>query len=143
LRPPVPVRGGSGNPSARLRYRGVRLGPQRAHQHACGSRAAPQRLQSHRVEMWRSRVAGRELSHRNQGSTAGVAARTRIVKRLIIKSRALWAGLVALLALACYQATLLPGLDFGDSASFQSGVGFLTLTPRQAYPLYYALGNVF
>jgi hypothetical protein len=37
---------------------------------------------------------------------------------------------------------LLPGLDFGDSASFQNGVGSLTLTPRQAYPLYYALGNV-
>jgi hypothetical protein len=37
---------------------------------------------------------------------------------------------------------LLPGLDFGDSASFQNGVGWLTLTPRQAYPLYYALGNV-
>jgi hypothetical protein len=37
----------------------------------------------------------------------------------------------------------LPGLDFGDSASFQTGVGSLTLTPRQAYPLYYALGNVF
>ena len=37
----------------------------------------------------------------------------------------------------------MPGLDFGDSASFQTGVGSLTLTPRQAYPLYYALGNVF
>jgi hypothetical protein len=38
---------------------------------------------------------------------------------------------------------LLPGLDLGDSASFQTAVGYLTLTPRQAYPLYYALGNVF
>src|SRR6185436_11535794 len=45
-------------------------------------------------------------------------------------------------AFVCYLATLLPGLDFGDSASFQTGVGSLTLTPRQAYPLYYALGNV-
>lgn len=34
-------------------------------------------------------------------------------------------------------------MDFGDSASFQTGVGSLTLTPRQAYPLYYALGNIF
>lgn len=37
----------------------------------------------------------------------------------------------------------MPGLDLGDSASFQTGAGSLTLTPRQAYPLYYALGNVF
>lgn len=37
----------------------------------------------------------------------------------------------------------MPGLDLGDSASFQAGVGSLTLSPRQAYPLYYALGNVF
>jgi hypothetical protein len=36
-----------------------------------------------------------------------------------------------------------PGLDLGDSASFQTAVGSLTLTPRQAYPLYHALGNVF
>jgi Protein of unknown function (DUF2723) len=51
--------------------------------------------------------------------------------------------LTALVALLCYRATLLPGLDFGDTASFQTGVGSLTLTPRQAYPLYYALGNLF
>jgi hypothetical protein len=50
---------------------------------------------------------------------------------------------VALGAFLCYHATLLPGLDLGDSASFQTGVGSLTLTPRQAYPLYYGLGNVF
>jgi hypothetical protein len=43
----------------------------------------------------------------------------------------------------CYYATLVPGLDLGDSASFQTVVGHWTLTPRQAYPLYYALGNVF
>jgi hypothetical protein len=52
------------------------------------------------------------------------------------------AVLVALVAGVCYWATLLPGLDFGDTASFQAGVGSWTLTPRQAYPLYYALGNV-
>jgi hypothetical protein len=49
---------------------------------------------------------------------------------------------VGLLAFACYWRTLLPGLDFGDTAAFQTGVGSLSLTPRQAYPLYYALGNV-
>ena len=50
---------------------------------------------------------------------------------------------VALIALACYHFTLLPGLDFGDTASFQTGVGSINLTPRQAYPLYYGLGNMF
>ena len=52
------------------------------------------------------------------------------------------AAAAAVFAFLCYHATLLPGLDFGDSASFQTGIGTLTLTPRQAYPLYYALGNV-
>ena len=50
---------------------------------------------------------------------------------------------MAIVACACYDATLLPGLDFGDTASFQTGVGSFDLTPRQAYPLYYGLGNVF
>ena len=49
---------------------------------------------------------------------------------------------MGLVAFVCYWRTLLPGLDFGDTASFQTGVGSLTLTPRQAYPLYYALGNL-
>ena len=31
----------------------------------------------------------------------------------------------------------------GDSASFQTGIGSLTLTPRHAYPLYHGLGAVF
>ena len=37
----------------------------------------------------------------------------------------------------------MPGLDLGDSASFQTVVGSLTLTPREAYPLYYGLGSLF
>ena len=49
---------------------------------------------------------------------------------------------MGLLAFACYWRTLLPGLDFGDTAAFQTGVGSLSLTPRQAYPLYYGLGNI-
>jgi hypothetical protein len=50
---------------------------------------------------------------------------------------------LAAVAFLCYYATLVPGLDLGDSASFQTGLGSLTLTPRHAYPLYHALGNVF
>jgi hypothetical protein len=50
---------------------------------------------------------------------------------------------VAAVAFLCYYTTLVPGLDLGDSAAFQTGAGFLSLSARQAYPLYYALGNVF
>jgi hypothetical protein len=53
------------------------------------------------------------------------------------------AVLVAFCTFCCYRATLLPGQDLGDTASFQAAVGSWTLTPRQAYPLYYALGNLF
>jgi Protein of unknown function (DUF2723) len=49
--------------------------------------------------------------------------------------------IVAALTFACYSATLLPGLDFGDTAAYQTAVGDWRLTPRQAYPLYYAIAN--
>ena len=49
---------------------------------------------------------------------------------------------VSALALACYYATLLPGLDFGDTAAYQSVVGDWRTSPRQAYPLFFALANV-
>ena len=81
-------------------------------------------------------MAGSQLSHRNEGRATVGPARTRIPEGLISVA-------TAAVALLCYHATLLPGLDLGDSASFQTGVGSLTLTPRQAYPLYYALGNLF
>src|SRR4029077_14099257 len=51
--------------------------------------------------------------------------------------------LVALAAFALYRATLLPGFDFGDTGSFQTMVGSPLITPRDGYPLYFALGNVF
>ena len=49
--------------------------------------------------------------------------------------------IVAVLTFACYSATMLPGFDFGDTAAFQTAVGDRRVTPRQAYPLYYAFGN--
>lgn len=49
---------------------------------------------------------------------------------------------VAVVAFAAYRATLLPGLDFGDTAAFQDAGGQIDVTPRQAYPLYFALGNL-
>src|SRR5919199_2822032 len=50
---------------------------------------------------------------------------------------------VAAAAFAIYDATLLPGFDFGDTGSFQTAVGSPILTPRDGYPLYFAIGNVF
>ncbi len=46
---------------------------------------------------------------------------------------------VSLAAFLVYRATMLPGLDFGDTAGFQD-TGEAGITPRQAYPLYYAVG---
>jgi len=49
---------------------------------------------------------------------------------------------VASAAFALYHATLLPGFDFGDTGSFQATVGSPIITTRDAYPLYFAIGNV-
>jgi hypothetical protein len=82
-------------------------------------------------------MARRQFSDRNEGSPTIGAARTRFSRQGIA------AAVLAVVAFLCYHATLLPGLDFGDSASFQTGVGSLTLTPRHAYPLYHGLGGLF
>jgi hypothetical protein len=41
-----------------------------------------------------------------------------------------------------YRATLLPGFDLGDTASFQAVVESPILLPRHAYPLYFAVGKL-
>lgn len=51
--------------------------------------------------------------------------------------------LVGAAAFALYYATLLPGVDFGDTGSFQTTVGSPILTPRVGYPLYFAIGGAF
>jgi hypothetical protein len=48
---------------------------------------------------------------------------------------------VALIAFALYHATLLPGVDFGDTGSLQTTVGSIVVRPRDGYPLYFALGS--
>jgi len=53
------------------------------------------------------------------------------------------AAVVAAAAFLLYDATLLPGQDLGDTASFQATIGEPFITVRQAYPLYYATGNLF
>jgi hypothetical protein len=62
--------------------------------------------------------------------------------------RRLWSHAAAVLlamivAGSLYGSTLLPGFDLGDTASFQTLVGSDVLTPRAAYPLYFALGRTF
>ena len=47
----------------------------------------------------------------------------------------------ALGAFLLYRATLLPGFDLGDTASFQTMGGLPKITPRDAYPLYYAIAR--
>src|SRR5947208_4444291 len=49
---------------------------------------------------------------------------------------------VALGAFAVYRSTLLPGVDFGDTGSFQTMVGSTLITPRDGYPLYFAIGSL-
>ncbi len=48
--------------------------------------------------------------------------------------------IVAVAAFGLYRATLLPGVDFGDTGSFQTMVGSPLITPRDGYPLYFAIG---
>ncbi len=50
---------------------------------------------------------------------------------------------VGVAAFALYRLTLLPGLDFGDTGSFQTIVGSPIITPRAGYPLYFAISSAF
>ena len=59
-----------------------------------------------------------------------------------LPGRALVALLVTAIAFYLYRSTLLPGADFGDTASLQALIGDRVINPRDAYPLYYAIGNV-
>lgn len=52
------------------------------------------------------------------------------------------AAFTLVVVLAVYHATMLRGFDFGDTAAFQDTGGEREITPRQAYPLYYAVGDV-
>jgi Protein of unknown function (DUF2723) len=52
------------------------------------------------------------------------------------------ASAVALGSFLVYRATLLPGMELGDSPSFQTMVGSPVITPRDGYPLYYAVSGL-
>jgi transmembrane protein TMEM260 (protein O-mannosyltransferase) len=49
----------------------------------------------------------------------------------------------ALGAFALYRATLLPGVDFGDTGSLQTMAGEALITPRDGYPIYFAIAGLF
>ena len=53
------------------------------------------------------------------------------------------AAAVAIVAFALYRATLLPGMDLGDTPSFQAAAGSALITPRDGYPLYFAVSDLF
>ena len=50
--------------------------------------------------------------------------------------------LTAVAAFFLYHATLLPGFDFGDTGSLQTAVSTTLITPRDGYPLYFAIGKL-
>jgi hypothetical protein len=53
------------------------------------------------------------------------------------------AACVGAFAFMLYRSTMLPGMDFGDTPSFQTRVGAALITPRDGYPLYTAIGTLF
>jgi hypothetical protein len=59
-----------------------------------------------------------------------------------LAGRTLVALLVTATAFYLYRSTLLPGADFGDTASLQALIGDRVINPRDAYPLYYAIANL-
>src|SRR6185312_6627182 len=61
----------------------------------------------------------------------------------VVRPRVGAALVVAVCVFLLYHATLLPGVDFGDTGSFQATVGSPDITPRDGYPLYFAVGDLF
>lgn len=53
------------------------------------------------------------------------------------------AAVVATAAFVIFSLTLLPGIDLGDTGSFQAAVSYQTTSARQAYPLYFGLATPF
>lgn len=64
-------------------------------------------------------------------------------RRPLRGARYVAAVLVSIFAFSLYHATLLPGMDLGDTPSFQTMGGSAYVSPRDAYPLYFALAAPF
>lgn len=71
--------------------------------------------------------------------------RSALTTRRRPSSSVTWAAalIVAIFAFWLYHSTLLPGLDLGDTPSFQTMGGSAYVSPRDAYPLYFALALPF
>ena len=66
----------------------------------------------------------------------------RLMPRAPASSTLLAAVMVGALAFVLYRTTMLPGMDLGDTPSFQARIGTALLSPRDGYPLYTAIGGV-
>src|SRR5437867_1425427 len=86
--------------------------------------------------MWPTRVRSTSSERSLRGSAAAE-------RRLASRPARLAACGVTMVVFTLYRATLLPGFDFGDTASLQTVVGSSLVTPRNGYPLYFALGAAF
>lgn len=75
-------------------------------------------------------------------SRRGLVTKLRLTATERGVRRCLAALMVALAAFTLYRATLLPGVDFGDTGSFQTMAGSPLITPRDGYPLYFAIGAI-
>src|SRR5207247_668461 len=84
------------------------------------------------------RMSGHEDSRTDRSSSLGGLRGSLVTGRGFLCAPA-----VAIAAFTLYRATLLPGFDFGDTGSFQTTVGSPFITPRDGYPLYFAIGNIF
>src|SRR4029077_21133791 len=93
------------------------------------------------------RVSNSQLSRLNSQLSTLKAQRSRLnapASTLKVESLELIvAVLVSVLAFVLYRATMLPGFEFGDTGSFQATVGSPFITPRDGYPLYFAVGQLF
>jgi hypothetical protein len=90
-------------------------------------------------------VLNARRSTRSARSSPPSAARADREALALPPTRLPSAALAALVAraFALYRATMLPGFDFGDTGSFQTTVGSPLITPRDGYPLYFAIGQLF
>src|SRR3954469_2355425 len=83
-------------------------------------------------------------SSRTTSSTRAGSSRSEPSSRQSVRApRVAAAVVVATIAFWAYTATLLPGVDLGDTGGFQAAVPWPAVSARQAYPLYYSLAKPF
>src|SRR5262249_32407653 len=116
---------------------GQRLPPRR---HAGAADGAPRHARAPRVGGTAAR--GQHAAARRRARDNCRQARRPLTAAAMARREWLAAAAVACAAFALYRATLLPGLDFGDTGFLQTAVTTWRITPRDGYPLYFALGKL-